>query len=98
MHQGGGRGGAPGGQWERRGRGEFGEREEHERHEGFQGGVIIAPGYYPYYYPYGYYPYPSYEEAPEYEVPDYQLYCDDPQGYYPNVVQCNGEWDEVPAR
>jgi hypothetical protein len=24
-------------------------------------------------------------------------YCDDPQGYYPNVPSCNGPWRQVPA-
>jgi hypothetical protein len=68
---------------------------------------------YPYYYPYGYgfgYSYYApprtvYAEPP----PDYLgppgpppaqdwYYCDNPQGYYPYVRTCNGEWQAVPAQ
>lgn len=100
MH--GGRGSAPGGEVGGRHEGEergehreFREHEEHERHRGHDGNfIIIGPGwgYYPDYYPY-------YEEPPDYygPPPPVLLYCEDPAGYYPGVVQCPGGWEEVPA-
>jgi hypothetical protein len=100
MH--GGRGFAPGGEIgergerEEHGQGEFRGHEEHERHEGrgerFEGGgYMIGPG--------GYYPY--YEEPPDFyeppEEPDYRYYCENPPGYYPNVMQCPSGWEAVPS-
>ena len=54
------------------------------------------PGYYAYPYPP---PYPEYYAPPPYEAapPAAQTwyYCDDPQGYYPNVQACNHAWQPV---
>jgi hypothetical protein len=83
--------------------GEFHAHEFHgERfhHHGFHGGTVLAPAFgglflggglgWPYYsYPdesyYGYGPYTQY------------WYCDNPEGYYPYVQQCNTGWQTVPA-
>ncbi len=61
-----------------------------------------------YLYPQPIYPYPTYippaivvQQAPP--VPtglppaQYWYYCDNPQGYYPYVASCNGDWRPVPA-
>ena len=59
---------------------------------------------YPYYYPYA--PYPAYYAppgpAPEGPVqptgappPQYWYYCDNPQGYYPQVANCSSAWRQV---
>lgn len=67
------------------------------------------PWYYPspYYYPPYYYPPamvpatpPVYiereeEDALPTEPSAYWYYCDDPQGYYPDVEQCPGGWEAV---
>jgi hypothetical protein len=49
------------------------------------------------------YPYPDYVSETYYDVPgadysDYWYYCRDPEGYYPYVRQCNGQWQPVPAQ
>lgn len=69
------------------------------------GGVVIGAS--PLWYPYGYgsaygpmYP-PIGEESPppvyiEREPPaEYWYYCWDPQGYYPDVEECQGGWVKV---
>jgi hypothetical protein len=73
-------------------------------------GVAPWPYYYPYYPPayyYGpaYYPPPVYVAPPVYAPPvtytapaaatQTRYYCDDPQGYYPSVPNCNRAWREV---
>ncbi len=67
------------------------------------------PGYYPGYYPgpyaYGppvvYAPPPVIYQQPQisYAAPPQQswYYCDNPQGYYPNVSACASGWRAVPA-
>jgi len=62
-----------------------------------------APYYaYPYYYPAPVYyaPAPVYVEQPQVvpEVPAYWYYCQDPQGYYPQVQNCSGGWQQVPPQ
>jgi hypothetical protein len=46
------------------------------------------------------YPYPDYVSETYYDVPGadysaYWYYCRDPEGYYPYVQRCNGEWQPV---
>jgi len=46
------------------------------------------------------YPYPDYVSDTYYDVPGadysaYWYYCRDPEGYYPYVQRCNGEWQPV---
>lgn len=67
---------------------------------------------YPYYYPYAPYYYPPpvvYAPPPVYAAPPAAptalapapqswYYCNNPQGYYPNVQSCPGGWQEVPAQ
>jgi hypothetical protein len=91
------RGVAPGGEIRERGE-HRGFREHHHRghHRGFgEGGILIYPG--PYYYP----SYPDYDfDTPEYGPPDqpaYLYYCENPAGYFPNVVQCPEGWEEIPT-
>ncbi|MCC7276168.1 MAG: hypothetical protein IT561_26110 [Alphaproteobacteria bacterium] len=56
-------------------------------------------------YPYPAYPYPTYVPppapiiAPPPGPPPAQTWyaCDDPQGYYPYVTQCNVPWRQVPV-
>ncbi len=66
-----------------------------------------APYYYPPYYyappPVVYTPPPVYYVNPPAPAPSgpastssqYWYYCDDPQGYYPYVAQCNAAWRQV---
>jgi hypothetical protein len=72
------------------------------------------PYYDPFYYPYGYYyPSTDYTYAvgssdyaplstqgavsePPHEL--YWYYCDDPDGYYPYVRNCNHDWQAIPAQ
>jgi len=57
-----------------------------------------------FFYPEPIYPYPDYigsaeyyDYYDEYGTPQYYWYhCDDPEGYYPYVQQCNGDWEPVP--
>ena len=74
---------------------------------GVGGPLFYGPGYYgpgPYYYgpPVVYAP-PPVVYAPQPQVtyinPPRQsyYYCDNPQGYYPNVQSCSTAWREVPA-
>jgi hypothetical protein len=69
---------------------------------------VVPTGYY--YYPEPVYPYPDYYRPPvvvvEREAPppvvgvppqQYWYRCDDPDGYYPYVPECRGEWKKVPA-
>lgn len=71
----------------------------------------FGPSWYWYDYPvYPYPAYPVYAPGPYYDdnyVPQEELgpapqqfwyYCDNPQGYYPYVTSCNGEWRQVPTR
>jgi len=67
--------------------------------------------YYPYAYPYPNYPYPYYggppaavpqepqvyiqQPVPQAQQPTYWYYCQNPQGYYPQVQQCPGGWMTV---
>ena len=64
-------------------------------------------GYAPYYYPPAVVvapppvayaappaPAPSYIAPP----PQFSYYCDNPQGYYPNVPSCSTPWREVPRK
>ena len=49
------------------------------------------------------YPYPDYVSETYYDVPGadysaYWYYCRDPEGYYPYVQRCNGEWEPVPPQ
>jgi len=75
----------------------------------YAGGPAYYP--YPYGYPYAYAPPPSpdyYDDGPppqrDYGPPPSEqaqgqswYYCEDPQGYYPYVEDCRGEWRTVPA-
>jgi hypothetical protein len=47
----------------------------------------------------GYVPPPAYGPQPEVAGPNpgYWYYCNNPQGYYPYVRECTGEWQNVPA-
>jgi hypothetical protein len=77
----------------------------------FIGAPFYGP-FWRYYYPYSYsypYPYPAPypNDYPDAYPPDYGAaspapasswyYCDDPQGYYPDVRSCNRPWQPVPA-
>jgi hypothetical protein len=68
------------------------------------------PFWYPYSYPYGYYappvivreryygPPPDYLPEPEGPPPEQNWYhCSNPDGYYPYVRSCEGEWQPVPV-
>ena len=57
--------------------------------------VVVQPGYMPPAQPPAGYA-PSYNNAPSGE-PGYWYYCGNPEGYYPYVQQCSGEWQTVPA-
>jgi hypothetical protein len=67
-----------------------------------------SPGFYPSYPYYPYYPYypaPAViqqpatdiyvQPAPQPEEADYWYYCQEPQGYYPNVKECPKGWLKV---
>ena len=80
---------------------------------GFRGSIFIGPGfgygyYDPFYAPYYYYPPPSVREyavpQPDYLAPPggpapepSWFHCDNPEGYYPYVRSCNGQWQAVPV-
>jgi hypothetical protein len=65
---------------------------------------------YAYPYPYSYYPprvvYQQYVPPPaDYLAPpqgpapeSFWYHCDNPEGYYPYVRQCDGPWQQVPVR
>jgi hypothetical protein len=72
-------------------------------------GVFVGPGFWGpgWWGPYPYYPYyppqvivrepPEIyvEPAPQAEEPRYWYYCQEPQGYYPNVKKCPKGWMKV---
>ena len=55
--------------------------------------VVVQQGYVA--PPAAYAPQPGY--APQSDNAGYWYYCNDPQGYYPYVRQCTGQWQTVPA-
>lgn len=63
---------------------------------------VVGSGWF--FYPEPIYPYPEYigtdyyyDYYNEFGAPGYYwYYCEDPQGYYPYVQQCNGPWEPVP--
>ena len=71
--------------------------------------VPLGPYWGPYYWPpYPYYPPvvvtppPQVYVQPDPQTPNslppasaYWYYCEDPQGYYPQVQQCSGDWQPV---
>jgi hypothetical protein len=75
----------------------------HSWHNGHWGWWWVAGGLW-FYYPEPIYPYPDYigtdyyyDYYDEYGTPGYYwYYCENPQGYYPYVQQCNGPWEPVP--
>ncbi len=75
----------------------------HVWHHGHWGWWWVTGGAW-FFYPAPIYPYPDYigteyyyDYYDEYGTPDYYwYYCEDPQGYYPYVQQCNGPWEPVP--
>lgn len=75
----------------------------HEYHNGHLGWWWVVGGLW-YFYPEPIFPYPTYV-GPDYyydyynyysQPSYYWYYCEDPPGYYPDVQQCNGEWEPVP--
>ena len=84
----------------------FFPRHHHHRHSAvFVGAGIGFPGYYyPRYYPVHYGPvyYPAYYAPPVYHgvpvapSPVMRLYCQDPEGYFPEVRDCRRDWVQVP--
>jgi len=74
---------------------------------GFPGEVAVGVGgiYAPYLWYYGYPYYDYYGYSPDYGDYGYPqpdagqvwYYCSDPAGYYPDVTQCNTDWQTVPA-
>jgi hypothetical protein len=76
----------------------------HGRRHGRVGWWWLAGGIW-YWYPAAVYPYPSeisatavYDYAPEGKSDESWYYCEDPEGYYPYVKTCNGEWKAVPIQ
>jgi hypothetical protein len=65
--------------------------------------IIVAPGYYPYGYPYsyGYAPFTGYGDPsaadvePQDSGSNYWYYCQNPAGYYPAVQTCPSGWLQV---
>lgn len=52
-----------------------------------------------FFYPEPFYPYPAYVGEyydDEYTDDGYWYWCDDPQGYYPYIQECNVDWIPVP--
>lgn len=56
-----------------------------------------------FFYPAPIYPYPTYvgpndyyDWSSDFDTENSWYYCQDPQGYYPYVQQCNGPWQPVP--
>jgi hypothetical protein len=70
----------------------------HGRHHGRQGWWwVVGNGCYFYTtpaYPYPVYLSTAYDDTSPAEV---SWYCDDPPGYYPELITCNGAWREVPS-
>jgi len=75
----------------------------HERHNGYLGWWWVVAGEW-FFYPAPIYPYPMYV-GPDYYYDYYQYYpepsyywywCDDPEGYYPEVQTCNVPWQTLP--
>jgi len=89
-----------------------GGRWIHDYHDGRLGWWWVVDGGW-YFYPQPVYPYPGYvsevvveQTPPPYAYPSAPIaappapvwyYCDNPQGYYPYVPNCNGPWRPVPA-
>ena len=77
-----------------------GGRWYHGRHDGRMGWWWLVGGLW-YFYPYPVYPYPDPYQPPAVSLPPtspgYWYYCADPAGYYPYVVECYGNWMQVPA-
>jgi hypothetical protein len=79
----------------------------HDWHGGIFGWWWIVDGEW-YYYPEAIYPYPTYVPAASFGEPALNApaaappaqnwyFCDNPQGYYPNIVNCNVPWRAVPT-
>ncbi|HVJ55875.1 MAG TPA: hypothetical protein VM689_25665 [Aliidongia sp.] len=79
----------------------------HDWHYGRYAWWWVTPGWW-YLYPEPVYPYPLYvppaiiaERAPPMPTglppAEHWYFCDNPQGYYPYVVSCDGPWRSVPA-
>jgi hypothetical protein len=75
----------------------------HDTHNGYLGWWWVVGDDW-FYYPAPIYPYPLYV-GPDYYYDYYSYYpapayywyhCEDPQGYYPTVPECNGPWEPVP--
>lgn len=69
----------------------------HTSHNGHLGWWWYTGGFW-FFYPEPIYPYPTYIGSEDYyeESEDYYWYwCDDPEGYYPYVQECNDEWEPV---
>lgn len=70
----------------------------HTRHDGHFGWWWFADGFW-FFYPEPVYPYPTYigyYYNDEYAGDEYYWYwCDDPEGYYPYVQECNEPWEPV---
>jgi hypothetical protein len=85
----------------------FFPRHHHHRHSAvFIGAGIGFPAYYypryynpvhygPVYYP-AYYAPPVYHGVPVAPSPVMRLYCQDPEGYFPEVRDCRRDWVQVP--
>ena len=75
----------------------------HAWHNGHYGWWWFADGLW-FFYTAPIYPYPPYVGPDAYydyydengAPPYYWYHCEDPQGYYPYVQQCNGPWEPVP--
>jgi hypothetical protein len=73
----------------------------HDWHDGRLGWWWVVDGFW-YFYPAPVYPYPAYGSAPVIQAPPAPpaavwYYCDNPQGYYPNVPVCQTPWHAVQA-
>lgn len=77
----------------------------HESHNGHLGWWWVTGGLW-FFYPAPIYPYPDYvgpdyyyDYYGSYPTPSYYwYYCEDPPGYYPDVQQCNVEWEPAPPQ
>lgn len=75
----------------------------HESHNGHLGWWWVVGDLW-YFYPAPIFPYPTYvgpdyyyDYYDYYDAPrNYLYYCEDPAGYYPDVQQCNVDWEPVP--
>ena len=73
----------------------------HDWHDGRFGWWWVVDGFWNF-YPAPVYPYPAYgppvvQTAPASPPAAVWYYCDNPQGYYPNVAVCSGPWRTVQA-